>query len=492
MLKDRASGIMLNTKGWHMKLKASILMVLFALPCSAVMIRDDVPENRYIDLARTTDFQAGRVLMVDARGDYSGVLVGPRHVLTVGHPIYGYLDEGASEGPLAIDIRIDGLTFQGEYAFLHPDYDTTTHFGGADLAIVRLAQPVAGVQPATIWTGGIRRGERFVGVGQGKSGTGSDTSEHLPTGVFRGYENTADYMDETDGLGHFRADFDNGSEAANTLAKIVYGDPDREIAGFSAKEPLPLEGSVAAGDSGSGIWLRKEGGVHLAGIASYRYYSMYGGQSGYVNLGNARILNWIESVDSSELAGLTTTSCDNTWKVTEIYIATLGYAPDNEGLQYWISNLSNGGWIPSTVAQSFFDQPLVQAQYPEDQGYGPFIEALYQNLFGRAPDTDGYRYWLAELESGRVLRNQMIITLIEAGWSNSDAAQDMARFGNRVQVGLAFAAEQAARGILYSTLTSEEQAQLRELGAQVLAGVTADVTTRDTAIQGIPARLDTL
>jgi uncharacterized repeat protein (TIGR02543 family) len=180
------------------------------------------------------------------------------------------------------------------------------------------------------------------------------------------------------------------------------------------------------------------------------------------------------------------------WRVTEIYIATLGYAPDNEGLQYWNANLRTGGWTPLTVAQSFFDQPLVEAMYPADQGYGPFIEALYQNLFGRAPDQAGYDYWLGDLESGRVLRNQMIVTLIEAGWTNPDAATDMARFGHRVQVGLAFAAEQAVRGILYSNLNAEEQARLRELGAQVLEGVTADESTRDTAILAIPDLLDTL
>ena len=53
------------------------------------------------------------------------------------------------------------------------------------------------------------------------------------------------------------------------------------------------------------------------------------------------------------------------------------------------------------VAQSFFVQPLVQEEYSEVAGYGAFIDALYRNIFGRGADTQGYAYWLRELEQKR-------------------------------------------------------------------------------------------
>jgi hypothetical protein len=180
------------------------------------------------------------------------------------------------------------------------------------------------------------------------------------------------------------------------------------------------------------------------------------------------------------------------WRVTEIYLATLGYAPDQEGVQYWVNNLQGGGWTPTEVAQSFFDAPLVQAKYPSEQGNDALVDALYQNIFGRAADAAGKAYWLGELSAGHVTRNQMIIALINAGWENPDAAADMARFGNRVRVGLAFAAEQDARGIVYSSLNAEQQATLRDLGTQVLATVAADTATRDAAMASIPGLLETL
>ncbi len=181
------------------------------------------------------------------------------------------------------------------------------------------------------------------------------------------------------------------------------------------------------------------------------------------------------------------------WKVAEIYLATLGYAPDNEGLNYWVENIeTHPEWTPLTVAQSFFDQPLVQAQYPIEDGFTPFIEALYRNLFGRAPDADGHAYWLNALNRGQIARNQMIISLLNGGWNNPspEARADMQRFSNRVRVALAFADYQAEHQIVYSTRSPEEQARLRQAGREILSQVTQDEASVTAAIHRIPSLLD--
>nr|WP_274521702.1 LamG-like jellyroll fold domain-containing protein [Ectothiorhodospira variabilis] len=166
---------------------------------------------------------------------------------------------------------------------------------------------------------------------------------------------------------------------------------------------------------------------------------------------------------------------DTPWRVTEIYLATLGYAPDVEGVDYWVENIrSDPSWTPTTVAQSFFDQPLVQEAYPESLGHGPLIESLYENLFDRPADAEGRAYWLEALETGRVQRNEMIIALIDGGWGNPDAEQDMARFGNRVRVALRFLDYQNEHGIQYGTLSPSDQRAFRQAGRDVVAGVGAD------------------
>lgn len=183
---------------------------------------------------------------------------------------------------------------------------------------------------------------------------------------------------------------------------------------------------------------------------------------------------------------------DPAWRVTEIYQATMGYAPDAEGLDYWVAQLNRGDWTPTTVAQSFFDQPLVAALYPSALSDEAFVDALYQNIFGREADDAGMTYWLEALGTGAVSPDQMIVALIEGGWGNLAAAPDMAVFSNKVEVGLAFAEAQRARGLVYTALTPTTQNALREAGTSVLANVTADPATRDAAIAAIPGRLDAL
>jgi hypothetical protein len=174
------------------------------------------------------------------------------------------------------------------------------------------------------------------------------------------------------------------------------------------------------------------------------------------------------------------------WQITEIYLATMGYAPDAEGLGYWIKAIeTDSSWDPTSVAMSFFDQPLVKAKYPDALGYSALIDALYQNVFNIQPDTEGKAYWLSQLESGTLQRSQMIIALIDGGWANQDSADVMATFGNRVKVGLAFAEYQQKNGIVYSDLTESEQSRLRQAGAEVMAGVTSDEATLQSALASV-------
>lgn len=179
------------------------------------------------------------------------------------------------------------------------------------------------------------------------------------------------------------------------------------------------------------------------------------------------------------------------WAVAEIYAATLGYAPDAEGLDYWVDNIRNiPEWTPTTVAQSFFDQPGVQAEYPDHMGHEPLIQALYQNIFGRAADAEGLQYWLTELQAGRIARNEMIISLLNGGWANPLGTRDMAAFGHRIEVSLAFVDYQRQNGIVLSELSPDQHDALRDAGEAVLAAVTADPDTVAAALALIPELLD--
>jgi secreted trypsin-like serine protease len=179
------------------------------------------------------------------------------------------------------------------------------------------------------------------------------------------------------------------------------------------------------------------------------------------------------------------------WRVGEVYIATLGRAMDAAGLRYWEQEINQKvEWSVERVAQSFFDQPEVQALYPLDFSTASFVAALYQNVLGRDPDAAGLDYWVAELETGRVSRNQMVIAMINGAWANPNglANGDLARFRNRIAVGMAFVNYQEVNNLRQSELTPELRQRLRDAGREILDGVGSPRATLDAAI----ARIDEL
>jgi phospholipase/lecithinase/hemolysin len=88
----------------------------------------------------------------------------------------------------------------------------------------------------------------------------------------------------------------------------------------------------------------------------------------------------------------------NNAEVDRLYKAAFNQAPDQAGLAYWSSVLSNGE-TPTQVAQGFASSPEFQADYgtlsPSD-----FVTALYQNTFGSAADPAGLQYWTSVLQQG--------------------------------------------------------------------------------------------
>jgi len=94
--------------------------------------------------------------------------------------------------------------------------------------------------------------------------------------------------------------------------------------------------------------------------------------------------------------------------ITMLYISTLGRMPDKAGFQYWVDS---GLTIPQ-IAKSFFEQKETKELYPPNYSIEQFVSAVYENLFDREPDEAGKKYWIDELKSGNIKRDQFIISVI--------------------------------------------------------------------------------
>lgn len=123
-------------------------------------------------------------------------------------------------------------------------------------------------------------------------------------------------------------------------------------------------------------------------------------------------------------------------EVTKLYVATFNRAPDAAGITYW----TNSGMPIENIAQSFFDQPETQILYPTGTANGSFVTSVYDNLFNRVPDTAGFDYWVQELDSGSVSKQNFILAVIN-GAQNTVLSQDATILTNKQTVGLDFVAK---------------------------------------------------
>jgi len=76
-----------------------------------------------------------------------------------------------------------------------------------------------------------------------------------------------------------------------------------------------------------------------------------------------------------------------------LYHAAFGRAPDLGGLSFW----ALGGATVETAAAEFLKSAEWQAAGGGALSDAAFIETLYQNVFGRAPDSGGQAFWTAQL-----------------------------------------------------------------------------------------------
>ncbi len=107
---------------------------------------------------------------------------------------------------------------------------------------------------------------------------------------------------------------------------------------------------------------------------------------------------------------------DKRTEVTKLYIATFDRIPDIAGVDYWVNDTLD----IDNIAKSFFDQNETQQRYPEGSSTDDFVEAVYKNLFNRAPDSSGAEYWRDELDSRSISKDRFILAIIN-GALGSDA-----------------------------------------------------------------------
>lgn len=96
--------------------------------------------------------------------------------------------------------------------------------------------------------------------------------------------------------------------------------------------------------------------------------------------------------------------------VQKLYIAYLGRAADQAGLNFWADAIESGVSTIESVATGF----TLTAEYESIYGNlsnEALVEEIYQNTFGRASDADGKAFWVSQLASGAVTADTIALTM---------------------------------------------------------------------------------
>lgn len=237
---------------------------LWAGSTHAIIIRDDVDDARYRALG-------AKYPMVGDLGGVACVLIGDRWILTAAH--VGLQDVQSPYRSAAV--KFGKRSYPVERIYLHHDYEPDAGLAnGADIALVKLAQPVLGIWPAKLYTGSDEVGRTVVLVGRGTTGNGKTGSIENSEGVLRGATNKIDVAQK------------------NALV-MRFDEP---------KDATPLEGISGFGDSGGPALLEKDGAIYVLGISSNNSgkpgVCVYGSDDRYARISTTA--NWITEMQRVE------------------------------------------------------------------------------------------------------------------------------------------------------------------------------------------------
>ena len=154
-----------------------------------------------------------------------------------------------------------------------------------------------------------------------------------------------------------------------------------------------------------------------------------------------------------------------TAQIQNAYVAFFNRPADVEGLNYWLAYTGNSAELLNTFAQSAEYKSLYSGMNNTQ-----LVNAVYQNLFGHAPDIEGLNYWVNQLTQGKLAIGN-IADAINKGAQGTDATI----IDNKVAAATAFttALDTTAEVLAYAGVSSTGLEAVKTW----LAAVTSDAAT---------------
>jgi hypothetical protein len=98
--------------------------------------------------------------------------------------------------------------------------------------------------------------------------------------------------------------------------------------------------------------------------------------------------------------------------VVRLYLAYFLRDPDTSGYQYWVGQRRSGRSLDS-ISQAFSGTPEFRTLYGSLSNRA-FVDRVYRNVLGRAPDAAGSDFWTSQLDRGARNRGQVMTGFSES------------------------------------------------------------------------------
>lgn len=263
-----------------------VVIVMASAPVLAGTYRGDQTDSVHVALGAAHD-NVGRIIVDTPTAGYlgSGTLIAPNWVLTAAHMV---------DDIMSGTVTFGATQYSAERWVAHSKWNGDL-LNGNDIALIKLATDVIGIDIAVRYTGSDEYGRIGTAVGYGMSGTG-ETGAVTSAGTKRAGENVIDAFysrsrKKTSTI--FLSDFDNPANPGDNA--------------YGSSTPLALEYLIAPGDSGGPVFIDIGGERMLAGVNSFaasfdgETNSDYGDVSGHTRV--SEFNKWIDNTIAADGGG---------------------------------------------------------------------------------------------------------------------------------------------------------------------------------------------
>lgn len=163
--------------------------------------------------------------------------------------------------------------------------------------------------------------------------------------------------------------------------------------------------------------------------------------------------------------------------VQSLYVAFYGRPADRDGLLYWSRQLDDAGGQVAAIGAAFAQSPEAAFRFGE-ASLAERITAVYDTLFGRAPDRAGLQYWTDAVARGHVAPAGVALAILQGAQGGDSALAALrldaaGRFTERSGTGASdyhgYAAIEAGRVLLHAVTSDATPDQLDGLVTSSLA-----------------------